>query len=131
MKLKNVLLSFMLLIGVSTACTAKQPAQVKLDVQQAVEKMNKSKKFIIVDVRTAKEYYDGHVENAVLMPMQEMDTMAEKIQPNKKQTIFLYCRTGRRSNIVAQKLIESGYKSVYDIGGVMDKGFTDAFKIVK
>ncbi|MBE6312490.1 MAG: rhodanese-like domain-containing protein [Bacteroidales bacterium] len=131
MKLKNVLLSFMLLIGVSTACTAKQPAQVKLDVQQAVEKMNKSKKFIIVDVRTAKEYYDGHVENAVLMPMQEMDTMAEKILPNKKQTIFLYCRTGRRSNIVAQKLIESGYKSVYDIGGVMDKGFTDAFKIVK
>jgi rhodanese-related sulfurtransferase len=131
MKLKNVLLSFMLLIGVSTACTAKQPAQVKLDVQQAVEKMNKSKKFIIVDVRTAKEYYDGHVENAVLMPMQEMDTMAEKILPNKKQTIFLYCRTGRRSNIVAQKLIESGYKNVYDIGGVMDKGFTDAFKIVK
>lgn len=131
MKLKNVLLTFMLLIGVSTACTAKQPAQVKLDVQQAVEKMNKSKKFIIVDVRTAKEYYDGHVENAVLMPMQEMDTMAEKILPNKKQTIFLYCRTGRRSNIVAQKLIESGYKSVYDIGGVMDKGFTDAFKIVK
>ena len=121
----------MLLIGVSTACTAKQPAQVKLDVQQAVEKMNKSKKFIIVDVRTAKEYYDGHVENAVLMPMQEMDTMAEKILPNKKLTIFLYCRTGRRSNIVAQKLIESGYKSVYDIGGVMDKGFTDAFKIVK
>ena len=131
MKLKNVLLSFMLLIGVSTACTAKQPAQVKLDVQQAVEKMNKSKKFIIVDVRTAKEYYDGHVENAVLMPMQEMDTMAEKILPNKKQTIFLYCRSGRRSNIVAQKLIEKGYKKVYDIGGVIDKGFTDAFKIVK
>ena len=131
MKLKNVLLSFMLLIGVSTACTAKQPAQVKLDVQQAVEKMNKSKKFIIVDVRTAKEYYDGHVENAVLMPMQEMDAMLEKILPNKKQTIFLYCRSGRRSNIVAQKLIEKGYKKVYDIGGVIDKGFTDAFKIVK
>ena len=131
MKLKNVLLSFLLLVGVSTACTAKQPATVKLDVNQAVEKMNKSKKFVIVDVRTAKEYYDGHVENAALMPMQEMDAMLEKILPNKKQTIFLYCRSGRRSNIVAQKLIEKGYKKVYDIGGVIDKGFTDAFKIVK
>ncbi len=123
-------MAILLFFGVIN-CSAKQPQYIKLNVNQAVEQIKKSKDFIILDVRSAKEYYEGHVENAVLLPMQDVETSYEKMLPNKKQAIFIYCRSGRRSAIVAKQLIEKGYKKVYDFGGIIDKGFTDAFKIVK
>ena len=40
--------------------------------------------------------------------------------PDKEATLLVYCRSGRRSKDAAQKLLELGYQSVYDFGGVID-----------
>ena len=40
--------------------------------------------------------------------------------PDKEATLLIYCRSGRRSKDAAQKLLELGYQSVYDFGGVID-----------
>ncbi|MCL2362571.1 MAG: rhodanese-like domain-containing protein [Defluviitaleaceae bacterium] len=75
---------------------------------------------VILDVRTQAEFDGGHIENAILLPYDEVLALATSILMDKEQTILIYCRTGRRSNIAALALTELGYTSVYDFGGIVD-----------
>ena len=74
---------------------------------------------VILDVRTQEEFDEGHIKDAVLFPYDEIidDTVSGKL-PDKNKTVLVYCRTGRRSEIAAKALIELGYTSVYDFGGI-------------
>ena len=74
---------------------------------------------IILDVRTLSEFEDGHIENAILLPHYEILERAETVIPDKSYTILIYCRSGNRSNQAAHLLIEMGYISVYDFGGIL------------
>ena len=67
---------------------------------------------LLIDVRTPEEYRENHIEGAVNIPVYEIDNLKnEIIDPNK--VILVYCRTGKRSKIVKQILIQNGYKNVY------------------
>ena len=92
--------------------------QVKISALQAEERMIED--VIILDVRTQDEFDAGHIKNAILLPYDETMTLASSILHDKNQTILIYCRTGRRSAIAATLLIELGYTSVYDFGGIED-----------
>ena len=66
-----------------------------------------------LDVRTANEYAQGHIPNALLIDVTQADFMqkAEKLFP-KDKTIALYCRSGRRSKNAAMQLAQHGYQVV-------------------
>ena len=67
---------------------------------------------LLIDVRTPEEYRENHIEGAVNIPVYEIDNIKnEIIDPNK--VILVYCKTGKRSKIVKQILIQNGYKNVY------------------
>ena len=67
---------------------------------------------LLIDVRTPEEYRENHIEGAVNIPVYEIDNLKnEIIAPNK--VILVYCKTGKRSKIVKQILIQNGYKNVY------------------
>lgn len=69
----------------------------------------------LVDVRTAAEFAQGHLEGALLIPFDEIGARASEIG-SKQQATVLYCRSGRRSAIARQKLLELGFTTVYDLG---------------
>ena len=73
----------------------------------------------VLDVRTQSEFSEGHIRNAILLPHDEIQEEAKRILPDKNQKIFVYCRSGRRSEIAARELINMGYTKVYDIGGIV------------
>lgn len=75
---------------------------------------------IILDVRTTEEYAAGHIADAVLLPDFDIAAKAETVLTDKEATILVYCRTGRRSEGAAKKLVELGYTGVYDFGGIVD-----------
>lgn len=75
---------------------------------------------IILDVRTQAEFAEGHIPNALLLPDNEIKQRAEELLPDKEQTILVYCRSGRRSELAAKELIQLGYTNVYDFGGILD-----------
>ena len=75
---------------------------------------------VILDVRTQDEYDGGHIRNAILLPVDEIGLKAEDTLPDKDQMIFVYCRSGVRSQSAANALIGLGYTDVYDIGGIRD-----------
>ena len=76
--------------------------------------------YIIVDVRRADEYAGGHIPGAINVPNETIaDTQSEAL-PDKNQTIYVYCRSGNRSRLAADKLAAMGYTNVIEFGGILD-----------
>lgn len=96
---------------------------VKITSDQAVEMMKKEKNYVIVDVRTPEEYKEGHIPNAINIPLDTIDNYNSQNVENlkdKNQLIMVYCRSGRRSSEAAKKLLAKGYMNVIDFGGIND-----------
>lgn len=97
------------------------PAEyTKISGTQAKEIMGNETDYILLDVRTAEEFAQQHIEGALLIPDTEIATRAEAELPDKSQKILVYCQSGRRSEIVAKELLKMGYTQVYDFGGILD-----------
>ena len=73
---------------------------------------------IIIDVRTPEEFVSGHVESAINIEWQDI-TLVENIT-NKDNQIFLYYRSGNRSQKATDILIDIGYKDVINLGSVKE-----------
>ena len=91
-----------------------------ISMSEAEEMMKNEKDYIILDVRTAEEYKEGHIPNAINVANETIgeDEIAEL--PNKNQLIMVYCRSGRRSKQAASKLVKLGYSNIVEIGGIID-----------
>ena len=97
-----------------------KPAYVSISQDEAKLMMKDDDGHIIVDVRRADEYAQGHIPGAILIPNESItDTLPEEL-PDKNQIILVYCRTGRRSKEASQKLADMGYVNVYEFGGIED-----------
>lgn len=95
----------------------------QIDPSDAKEIMDTNKDCMILDVRTPMEYESGHIENAVLLPNEEIytgNTKIAEVLPNKKQMILVYCRSGQRSLEASMKLAKMGYSNIYEFGGIIN-----------
>ena len=73
----------------------------------------------LVDVRTAKEYAVSHIEKAINLPLQ--DIQSNKFPAvSKDKPIYLYCRTGNRSSQATKLLKSAGFTNIIDLGGMSD-----------
>ena len=50
----------------------------------------------------------------------EIEARAEEVLTDKDQLILVYCRSGRRSKIAAEALVELGYTNIKEFGGIID-----------
>lgn len=73
-----------------------------------------------IDVRTAEEFGAGHVAGAANIPYEEIADRIDEVTSDKDATIYLYCRSGRRSGIALEALQEAGYNNAVNIGGLDD-----------
>lgn len=78
-----------------------------------VEKLMEENEYIIVDVRTKNEYNGEHLVGAINIPLDEL----ENKNLDKDKLIFVYCKSGTRSNIAYETLTNLGY-NVYDLGAI-------------
>lgn len=85
----------------------------------------------LLDVRTPREYAEGHIVGALNINVQSDDfqRMAEK-ELSKGSTILVYCRSGRRSMDAAEILTKLGYKVVNLKGGIIEWE-EDGFPVTK
>ena len=98
----------------------EKKAEYKKITSDEAKKMMETEKTIVVDVRTIEEYNEGHIPNAVSIPLETIENEAEAKLKNKDDLILVYCRSGRRSREAALRLIEKGYTNVIDFGGIQD-----------
>ena len=73
---------------------------------------------LLIDVRTQEEFDTGHIKNAVLFPLQDIEQ--GKLPTEDKTTkLYVYCRSGNRSAQATRILEKAGY-TVTDLGGMTD-----------
>ena len=93
---------------------------VNITAEEAKQIMDSEEGYIILDVRTQEEYDQGHIPGATQISHEEIAEKAEDVLTNKDQLILVYCRSGRRSKIAAEALVELGYTNIKEIGGISD-----------
>ncbi len=135
MKLKGLIL--MIAISLSLfglcACSDKNAAEgttenitsatityEQISPEEAKHIMDTEEGFVIIDARTQAEFDEGHIEGAILIPEYEITERAEKEIPEKDTLILVYCRSGRRSKIASEALVQLGYTNVKEFGGIID-----------
>ncbi|MCH4284848.1 MULTISPECIES: rhodanese-like domain-containing protein [Bacillota] len=73
---------------------------------------------LLVDVREIDEFANGHIPDAINVPLSELDQSAEIMLPKDKK-LYVYCRSGQRSTTAKRKLLEMGFEEVYNVGGII------------
>ena len=115
------MLIMLLFAGCSQAKGNPQEASfVNITAEKAKQLMDTEENYIILDVRTQEEYDQGHIPGAILIPDNRIDADAEKVLTDKNQLILVYCRSGRRSKLAAERLVQLGYTNIKEFGGILD-----------
>ena len=115
--MKKLLTYLLATLGLTTACG--QQNFENADVQEFAELIADSN-VVVLDVRTAAEFAEGHIQRTILIDQGQSDFMekAKATLPTDK-TIAVYCRSGRRSANAAGRLADVGYKCVNLKGGII------------
>ena len=115
--MKKLLTYLLATLGLTTACG--QQNFENAEVQEFAELIADSN-VVVLDVRTAAEFAEGHIQRAILIDQGQSDFMekAKATLPTDK-TIAVYCRSGRRSANAAGRLADVGYKCVNLKGGII------------
>ena len=120
-KLTIFLLAVILLTACGQSSGKEQEAMyVNITAQEARTIMYTEEGYIILDTRTQEEYDQGHIPGAIQISHDEITEKAEGVLTDKDQLILVYCRSGRRSKIAAEALVELGYTNIKEFGGIID-----------
>lgn len=92
------------------------PAETVVDLgNDEFKKMMKENNILLVDVRTAGEFYGGYIPGSINIDMNTSSFMSEMEKFDKEKNLLLYCRSGSRSYYAGNMLKKSGFKNVYHL----------------
>ena len=100
-----------------------------ITVQELQEDLKQNNLITILDARQIKEYQISHLGNAIYVGSKDFNIELTKDRfPKKDEPIVVYCSIGVRSEKIAKKLKDAGYKNVKNLyGGIFEwknNGFT-------
>jgi phage shock protein E len=84
---------------------------------------------VIIDVRTSKEFQSGHLEKSINIEWQDILSISSNIEKSKK--IYLYCRSGNRSQKATEILSQAGFVNVENLGSITQASEKLKVKIIK
>lgn len=91
-----------------------------ITMEEAKDIFAKGGDYIILDVRRADEYAEGHIPGSINVANESIGSDMPKELPDKNQVIYVYCRSGRRSKEASSKLAAMGYTNIIEFGGIID-----------
>ncbi len=94
------------LIGFLSRLGIKQITAKELDLKKGI---------VMLDVRTNREFGQGHIPGAIHVPLTEIGTRVKKLKKDKE--VVVYCQSGSRSIWAIKRLIGMGYKKLYNLKG--------------
>lgn len=89
---------------------------VELTPMEATRKMN-HEKAIMLDVRPEKEFAEGHILNAVNIPMDKLTEQNKELMKHRERPLILCCRMGTDSVRAARLLKQQGIEQLYSLKG--------------
>ena len=124
-KLIPILLSALMFTGCAGTSNNQTNTYRQINMDEAVTMMAQETGYIILDVRRADEFAEGHIPGAINVANESIGTDEIPELPDKNQLMMVYCRSGRRSKEASEKLVKLGYTNIVEFGGILDwKGET-------
>ncbi len=84
----------------------------------AVAKMNDTDT-LVIDVRDEPDFIQGHIEQAINMPLGKLPERLASLEEHKNKPILIACQTGTRSASAGKVLTKAGFEQVFVITGGM------------
>lgn len=135
-KMNTIIVGFILILLISTLIKTNKKVEdvedmanngdifadkeVKITVAQAKEIISENKELLILDTRTQEEYDAGHIEGAILIPYNKIAMNLDELDGYEDKPILVYCRSGNRSTVAVDTLIENGFNKIYH----MNQGYS-------
>lgn len=113
--MKKIITCLLATFGLATGCCQQN---FKNTDPEGFAELTAKPGVVLLDVRTAAEFKEGHIENAVNIDVKQDDFMDKAKALPKDKTIAVYCRSGRRSATAAGRMASEGYKVVNLVGGI-------------
>lgn len=115
-----MMMSILTALGLGTSSCAQQENITSVDANH-FENAIHANNVQLLDVRTANEYAEGHIAYATNVDVQQNDFLAKVEQTfTKTKPAYVYCRSGKRSMMAANKLAKTGYKVINLRGGILE-----------
>ena len=87
------------------------------DINNGVAEYETNVGAVLLDVRTAEEYRDGHIDGSVNIPLDRISSVKNIIK-DKSTPLYVHCLSGGRSGQAVSYLKQIGYTNVKNIGGI-------------
>ena len=87
------------------------------DINAGIAEYETTSGAVLLDVRTAEEYRDGHIDGSVNLPLDRISSIENSIK-DKSTPLYVHCYSGSRSGQAVAYLEQMGYTSAINIGGI-------------
>jgi rhodanese-related sulfurtransferase len=104
------------------SCNAQTATNIKVvDPVSFKKEISTTPNAQILDVRTAEEFTIEHLQNAENVNWYSPDFSTKTTKYDTSKPVFIYCRSGKRSHLAAEKLVELGFTTIFEMeGGIIN-----------
>jgi rhodanese-related sulfurtransferase len=118
---KFTALFFWLFFLSSGVAIAEEHALTPLDAQQLIEENRDNAKFVIIDLRTQREFDAGHIDGAQQIHYYATNFMRVMSQFDRESTLLLYCQKGRQSPLAFRALQRLRFAQIFILDGGIEE----------
>lgn len=116
-----ITLFFWLFFLSSGVAAAEEHALAPLAAQKLIEENRDNAKFVIIDLRTQREFDQGHIEGAKQIHYYATNFMRVMSQMDRDSTLFLYCQKGRQSPLAFRALQRLRFAQIFILDGGIEE----------
>ena len=124
-KVFTLILIFTFIMGSAALGMAGKKSFSTQQAHDLIEERDGDSDFVILDVRTPREYEEGYIEDAVNMDFY-VDAFPDELDGlGRDNTYLIYCRTGSRSGSTFKMMRKLGFKDVFNMEGGIEEWSLD------
>ena len=109
-------LAAVLMLALASAAWADEPSAIEPQVLAGRMSAGDTE-LLVLDVRTAAEFDEGHIRGAVNIPYDSLTARIAEVGPAGGHDVVVYCRSGRRSAIALTTLKDAGFTRLFHLDG--------------
>lgn len=92
----------------------------KREIQEVSLEEIQLKDYIIIDVRSRREFREDHLNGSINIPLSDVKRNIEKYVQNKSKKVLVCCQSGFRSAKAIEIMVNLGYTKVYNLKGGLE-----------
>ena len=118
--MKKILVLFLLISNISFSQMITNESKVEVIEKETFKELIE-KNIQVIDVRTAEEYRDGYIKNAINIDFKSSEFIQNISRLDKNKSYLIYCKSGNRSGKASKVMDSLGFYKIYDLkGGFMN-----------